>query len=415
MPRTFTQKISVEELESKIEGAWKEHWDFDEQVRPYYNCLTKTVRTDLSKVNFNNENRSAGGKYRNYGVPEIIGYHTLDNGLSYLGVCASGDWEHPVFFMLYWDGSELRGYVPKEGNPWNTDTKAAYGNDEESDPKNLVKRGLTKNKKITFEDIFCGKEKYFDVKKITEDITKRIVCAGCEKIKTAKKVKSELKPSSRKKQTLKNTSTLDKLIIEPKAFGQGEPEDPTNPTSMKYNESQERIVLAGFQRHWTFAEQMTLLIDWVEKKNLSSDLTELAEYVDYSSGEFCNQAFETVVAGSRKMLVVYEGITRLDWNGRFYNRNSLKYSGSKKVFDISELDFGYNEDNENFNKTHPDIVSYFYTRPFDQLPEVMRENMRFWYVPDPGEIWPIRKSEFDAGWSPEAAFGGAASRGISQT
>ncbi|MDB5036981.1 MAG: hypothetical protein JWQ35_509 [Bacteriovoracaceae bacterium] len=87
---------------------------------------------------------------------------------------AGGDWENPVFFIIYWDGKALRGYIPTKGNLWNTDTKQAYGNDEESDAKNLLER---------FPDVFGdkleeeinAKDLSFNAQEITEDIQNRIV------------------------------------------------------------------------------------------------------------------------------------------------------------------------------------------------------------------------------------------------
>lgn len=56
----------------------------------------------------------------------------------------------PIFFCIYWSGKELRAYIPKEGNLWNTDTKSAYGDNPESDLKNLRKRF---GKNLTEEDL----------------------------------------------------------------------------------------------------------------------------------------------------------------------------------------------------------------------------------------------------------------------
>ncbi len=184
MSRHFTQRISTKELEQKILAAWKEHPDNEELVEGieddsdfiHYESLTQKVRKDLDKVSFDTENISGSAEDNDYNIPELIGYHTLVNGLSYLGVCAGGDWECPIFFMLYWDGSELRSYIPTEGNPWNTKTKAAYGNDEEEDPKNAFKREfIPDDDQKTWENFLCGGDCLFDVKKLTEDITKRIV------------------------------------------------------------------------------------------------------------------------------------------------------------------------------------------------------------------------------------------------
>lgn len=64
---------------------------------------------------------------------ESYGIHTLSNGLAYYAFESGGDWELPVYMIVYWDGKSLRGYIPKDGNVWNTVTNKAYGNDQEDD------------------------------------------------------------------------------------------------------------------------------------------------------------------------------------------------------------------------------------------------------------------------------------------
>ena len=90
---------------------------------------------DLTKIKFDCENVEC--KFRGYTHSEEppVGIRTISNGLTFLGVYAGGDWEHPIFFILYPDGKDLRGYIPKKGNHWNKKTKEAYGNDEDSDPE----------------------------------------------------------------------------------------------------------------------------------------------------------------------------------------------------------------------------------------------------------------------------------------
>ncbi len=39
---------------------------------------------------------------------------------------------------FYWDGKEIRGYVPHHGNTWNYKTKAAYGNEMDIDPEEAM-------------------------------------------------------------------------------------------------------------------------------------------------------------------------------------------------------------------------------------------------------------------------------------
>lgn len=60
---------------------------------------------------------------------------------SFIGCNAGGDWEYPISFLIYidQDGKTFRGYIPKEGNVWNYDTKQAFGNDEVADNKFLRK------------------------------------------------------------------------------------------------------------------------------------------------------------------------------------------------------------------------------------------------------------------------------------
>ena len=68
-----------------------------------------------------------------------MGYQELDNGMMLLGVNAGGDWEKAIYFCIYWDGKQLRAYIPTEGNTWNTLNKVAVGNDDECDEKFIAK------------------------------------------------------------------------------------------------------------------------------------------------------------------------------------------------------------------------------------------------------------------------------------
>jgi hypothetical protein len=138
--RYFSKTLSVNQLCEMIEDARNEaatSYGWREQLRH----LTPTVEKDLSKVHFDSENVDQNG------------YKTLPNGLTYLGVYSYGDWEKPVFYIIYSDGKKLRGYIPKKGNLWNTDTNRSYGCeplddcDEDDimragDDANAVKRGL---------------------------------------------------------------------------------------------------------------------------------------------------------------------------------------------------------------------------------------------------------------------------------
>lgn len=81
------------------------------------------VKKDWAKVDFSLENIIVDDPdpYR------YVGFHTLDTGLTFLGLMCGGDWEFPVFAIIYHDGKKFRGYVPNRGNAFHHDVKAAYG------------------------------------------------------------------------------------------------------------------------------------------------------------------------------------------------------------------------------------------------------------------------------------------------
>ncbi len=196
MTRSFTKKITREDLAKKIIDVYKTQYDYEdtreyvlksynydladesnlvfavenEHSRINFNSLTDRITRDLSKVNFDNENMDANPKYApeiinggKYCLKNYVGLHTLDNGLTFLGVTAGGDWESPIFFILYSDGKDLRGYIPKKGNTWNPINKSAFGNDERADELGFKLRGFS-----SYEDLD------FDFKKIEGDILGRI-------------------------------------------------------------------------------------------------------------------------------------------------------------------------------------------------------------------------------------------------
>ena len=213
MPRYFTQKINKEELVEKIEETLKSTIRNPESVSDNYDPyetqeyletilqgekplsqiieqgyinqwrLNKQLDKDL-KVYFDYDNtRASPNEAYGNGMEELVGFHTLENGLTFLGLQDSGDSDCLLFFMVYHDGSQLRAYIPKEGNLWNTDTKEALGRNPESDVQNLLKRKLIDRQvaEMLIED-FCSETVYdhvdFDTGKIKEDITRRITYKG---------------------------------------------------------------------------------------------------------------------------------------------------------------------------------------------------------------------------------------------
>lgn len=68
------------------------------------------------------------------GQPEetpLLGFHTLPNGLTFLGFTQSdGEAILPAFHILYFDGNDLHIYEPVRGNRINLDFKTALGAEE---------------------------------------------------------------------------------------------------------------------------------------------------------------------------------------------------------------------------------------------------------------------------------------------
>lgn len=142
MSRTF-EPITQSELLTKIKKAAEPL--MDEGHNPglptqVWHLLEEGMFDNDLKVNVDFENfECETGKGYN-GCIAICGPQSVNTGLVFVGCTAGGDWEVPVFFIIYWDGKKLRAYVPTDGNTWNTDTKAAYGNNARADYENVKKR-----------------------------------------------------------------------------------------------------------------------------------------------------------------------------------------------------------------------------------------------------------------------------------
>jgi hypothetical protein len=89
MPR-FTIPFTIDELKSKIAQGEDEVLGFA--------YLTERTNKDLEKVEFDRENFECEScEHMCSGNEKFMGYHTLPNGMSFLGCYAGGDWESPVY------------------------------------------------------------------------------------------------------------------------------------------------------------------------------------------------------------------------------------------------------------------------------------------------------------------------------
>ena len=159
MSRYAKANQTIEDLSSKIEDAGGVY----ELV---YSGGVGKVCKDLAKINVDFENVESFDSEDAYnhlpGLEYMEGYEMIGEGDSAFPVlwCAGGgDWELPLVFVIYiGQKGELRGYIPEDGNAYNHEEKAAYGNND-GDP--------------SFGD---DDPRYvFDEQKMREDVSNRIV------------------------------------------------------------------------------------------------------------------------------------------------------------------------------------------------------------------------------------------------
>ena len=152
----------------------------------------KLVLKDWSKVDFDLENVM------------FEGFNSTQDGIPYAELYAGGDWELPVYCIVYFDGKDFRGYVPKDGNLYNFTTKTAYGNDEDDDEKDFAKRYGSYD-----EDEFYNKQPELSV--VRDGVEKRIVARGTSSGKDYGK--SVFERAKEKEPDLSKLSTIPKNLV----------------------------------------------------------------------------------------------------------------------------------------------------------------------------------------------------------
>jgi hypothetical protein len=123
--------ISIKELEAIVEK------NFEEDEYASIKRLTPKIEDDLKKVEFDDENYEFRDDSPGYPYSGLLSYQRIGD-LTFLGCQAGGDWEYPVFFIIYYDGKQLRAYIPSKGNCWNRKTKSAYGNNDDDPDQDEV-------------------------------------------------------------------------------------------------------------------------------------------------------------------------------------------------------------------------------------------------------------------------------------
>lgn len=131
----FFTRITESQLREKLEQALKlitdneyPSPDFTADMMQWSLELNPKVTADLSKVSFDTNELN------------IVGFKALENGFVYYGIIDMSAAGGETFYILYWDGHSVRGYIPVAGNLWNTKTKTPYGENGIIDIADLKKR-----------------------------------------------------------------------------------------------------------------------------------------------------------------------------------------------------------------------------------------------------------------------------------
>jgi hypothetical protein len=120
-----------------------------------YKLVDGKLEEDLKKVDFDFENTDTSDD-------DGVGFQSIDN-FYYFGVTAGGDWEFPVYFILYFDENfDLRAYIPEKGNCYNIKLQSAFGNnvEREEEQYNQGYSNQPTTVRIQYNDTDAVKEQY---------------------------------------------------------------------------------------------------------------------------------------------------------------------------------------------------------------------------------------------------------------
>ena len=134
MIRQYNASVSVKQCNAVFdENNYSDHNQAVTDLMAVLTCDEPKVSVDRSNIDFDIENLDASTPavytYAGDQGADLCGFHTLSSGLTFCGAIAGGDWEYPLFYIMYYDGTDLRAYIPIKGNVVNCDTLSAFGSE----------------------------------------------------------------------------------------------------------------------------------------------------------------------------------------------------------------------------------------------------------------------------------------------
>ena len=170
------------------------------------------------------------------------------------------------------------------------------------------------------------------------------------------------------------------------AFEQRAPRDKDGEKNLYfYQESLNRLLKKGYKRHLRPAEAMALLIDNLENKS-TPPLKNVAEDILQSYGEWLSAAVEC----SGDDLTVYLDPNGLLWKNDSYHKGK-RFTSTKTVhFAITGIP---REQWVPLTQFDVKLVTFFYSKPYGQLPKEIQDNAQIW-LPVDGAIRPVGRGYF---------------------
>lgn len=173
MPR-FAPKMSKEDLRQVLfdlakKYDYEEEYDEIDSSNPDLDSIVymllgeehmPAVDKDWAKVDFSWENL------------EVSGEKSTQDGIPYFELLVGGDWETPLFAIIYFDGKKFRGFIPKDGNSYNHKAKSAFGNNDDD----VIQAQKQFGEGVSDGDGYVDVEP--DMTKVTAEINARLEAKG---------------------------------------------------------------------------------------------------------------------------------------------------------------------------------------------------------------------------------------------
>lgn len=101
---SFKKIVSPHKESEEYQDYLDEDFNYDDfsETDIYFEVLIESpkIKKDLAKVKFDGDNwQFSLDEIHKEDEKPLIGVHTLENGLTFLGGYAGGGWERPVFFL----------------------------------------------------------------------------------------------------------------------------------------------------------------------------------------------------------------------------------------------------------------------------------------------------------------------------